>query len=192
MRDFDLYEKCLIGIIKDVILNGNNAQIPAGADIGILTDIIKVHKLSSLVYPYLEAKGIKSEELSKDFNLLITIDTNQQYCLEKIKKRFEQEKIRFMCIKGAYLKTLYPEPYMRSSNDLDIFADDENADRVRGIMQELGFSESAALCRNSGFQLNSSATIFRTGCIISGILFMWKSAGNSFQTNARGTEKSKR
>lgn len=140
MLDYKLYEKCLIGIIKDTILNTNITEIPDGLDIDILSDIIKMHKLSSLLYPALEERGIKSAELCKDFSFWLKLGTNQQYYLEKIKEGFEAEKVRFLCMKGAYLKTLYPEPYMRSSGDLDIFVDDENTEKARDIMIKLGFA----------------------------------------------------
>ena len=139
MLDYEIYEKCLIGIVKDAILSTNIAEIPDEIDIGILADMIKAHKISGLLYPVLEARGIKNSELYKDFNFWLKTEANQQYYLEKIKESFNAEKIRFVCLKGAYLKTLYPEPYMRSSGDLDIFVDDENTEKVRDIMTGLGF-----------------------------------------------------
>ena len=140
MLDYELYEKCLIGIVKDAVLGKNITEIPDEIDFDILTDIIKMHKLSSLLYPVFEEKGIESAELYKDFNFWLAQGTNQQYYLEKIKESFEAQKVRFVCMKGAYLKTLYPEPYMRSSGDLDIFVDDENTEKVRDIMAGLGFT----------------------------------------------------
>ena len=138
MINYELYENCLIGIIKDTILNKNDTEIPKEIDIDILADIAKMHKIANLLYPALEKKGIENEKLSNEFNFWLTVESNQQYYLEKIKKRFEEEKIRFICIKGAYMRTVYPETYMRSSTDLDIYVDDKNTERVREIMTELG------------------------------------------------------
>ena len=138
MINYELYEKCLIGIIKDAVLNKNDTEIPKEIDIDILAEIAKFHKIANILYPELEKKGIENEKLGKDFNFWLTVESNQQYYLEKVKKRFEEEKIRFICIKGAYMRTLYPETYMRSSTDLDIFVDDENTERVHEIMTELG------------------------------------------------------
>ncbi|MBR4721056.1 MAG: nucleotidyltransferase family protein [Clostridia bacterium] len=138
MINYVFYEKCLIGIIKDAILNNNDSQIPEEIDIDILAEIAKCHKVANLLYPALQKRGMENEKLSKEFNFWLTVESNQQYYLEKIRKRFEEEKIRFICIKGAYMRTLYPETYMRSSTDLDIYVDDENTERVREIMTELG------------------------------------------------------
>ncbi|MBR4172743.1 MAG: nucleotidyltransferase family protein [Clostridia bacterium] len=140
MKNYELYEKCLTGLIKDAVLQENGTEISDEIDLDVLCDIIKWHKLSSLLYPVLEVRGIKNAELAKEFGLWLTTETKQQYYLEKIKERLTREKIRFLCIKGAYLRTLYPEPYMRYSNDLDIFVDDENTEKVRDIMLELGFT----------------------------------------------------
>ena len=138
MINYELYEKCLIGIIKDAILNKNETEIPKEIDIDILADIARDHKIANILYPALEKKGIENEKLGKEFSFWLTVESNQQYYLEKIKKRFEEEKIRFICIKGVYMRTLYPETYMRSSTDLDIYVDDENTERAHEIMTELG------------------------------------------------------
>ncbi|MBR4721057.1 MAG: nucleotidyltransferase family protein [Clostridia bacterium] len=138
MINYELYEKCLIGIIKDAILNKNDTEIPKEIDIDILSDIAEIHKIANILCPVLEKKGIKNDKLSKEFNFWLTVESNQQYYLEKLKKRFEEEKIRFICIKGAYMRTVYPETYMRSSTDLDIYVDDENTERVRDIITEFG------------------------------------------------------
>ncbi|MBQ6908053.1 MAG: hypothetical protein IJQ28_06715, partial [Clostridia bacterium] len=95
MINYELYEKCLIGIIKDAILNKNDTEIPKEIDIDILADIARYHKIANILYPELEKKGIENEKLGKDFNFWLTVESNQQYYLEKIKKRFEEEKIRF-------------------------------------------------------------------------------------------------
>ena len=140
MMNYELFEKLFIGIVKDAVFGEDNTEIPPQTDLDALTEMIKMHKLTTLLYPLLEKRGIKITELYKDFSFWAAVEANQQYYLEKIKERFEAEKIRFLCIKGAYLKTIYPEPYMRSSNDIDIFVDDENTEKVRDIMVSLGFS----------------------------------------------------
>ena len=137
--NYELFEKCFIGSIKDAILKENTTEIPKEINSDFLVKMTKMHKLSSLLYPVFKEKGFESAELYKDFSFWAMVGANQQYYLEKIKARFEEEKIRFVCIKGIYLKTLYPEEYMRSSNDLDIFVDDENTEKARDIMVGLGF-----------------------------------------------------
>lgn len=138
MTNYEIYEKCLIGIIKDAILNQDNTEIPKEIDAELLCKIADIHKISSILYPVLTQKGIKNANMRFEFNYWLTVETNQQIFLEIIRERLEAEKIRFICIKGAYIRTLYPETYMRSSTDLDIFVDDENTERVREIMQDLG------------------------------------------------------
>lgn len=138
MINYEIYEKCLIAIIRDAILNENNAEIPKEIDIELLGKIAEMHKISSILYPILEKKGIKNAKMRAEFNYWLTVETNQQVFLDILRERLEAEKIRFICIKGAYIRTLYPETYMRSSTDLDIFVDDENTERVREIMQDLG------------------------------------------------------
>lgn len=137
--NFVEYEKCLVSLIKDAVQQTNMYKIPDSISIDILVNIAKRHNILNIIYPVLQSNGAVNAEISKDFSLSVIIDTKQGYYLDEIIKRFEEEKIRFVSMKGAYLKTLYPESYMRTSSDLDIFVDDENTDKVHDIMTELGF-----------------------------------------------------
>lgn len=139
-EQYEKYEQCLVNLVKCAILKRNTYHIPEDIDIDMLIAIAKRHKILNLIYPILSLTGHINSEIEKGFGICVIVETKQLYYLEKIKKRFEEEKIRFVCMKGAYLKTLYPESYMRSSTDLDIFVDDENTDKVHDIMTELGFT----------------------------------------------------
>ena len=137
--NFEQYEVCLVELIKDSVLKRNTYKIPDNINIDTLINIAKLHKIFNLIYPTLSSKGISNPEMVVDFCLSIAVDTKQKFYLDKIKKRLEEEKIRFMCMKGAVLKELYSESFMRSSSDIDIFVDDENTDKVKSIMTDLGF-----------------------------------------------------
>lgn len=137
--NMELYEKCLMGLIKDSILGTNTYKISDDINIDKLLYMAKRHKVLNVIYPVLISNGISNENMMREFGMVVFVETKQQYYLEKIREKFEQEHIRFVCMKGSYIKNLYPETYMRSSSDLDIFVDDENTDKVRDIMEGLGF-----------------------------------------------------
>ena len=137
--NIELYEKCLMGLIKDSILGTNTYKISDDINIDKLLYMAKRHNVLNVIYPVLIANGISNENMMREFSVVVLMETKQQYYLDKIREKFEQEHIRFVCMKGSYIKTLYPETYMRSSSDLDIFVDDENTDKVRDIMEGLGF-----------------------------------------------------
>lgn len=137
--NFEQYEVCLVELIKDSVLNRNTYKIPDDINIDTIINIAKLHKIFNLIYPTLSSRGISNPEMVIDFCLYIAVDAKQKFYLDKIRKRLEEEKIRFVCMKGAVLKELYSETFMRSSSDIDIFVDDENTDKVRDIMTDLGF-----------------------------------------------------
>ena len=55
---------------------------------------------------------------------------------------FEKEGIDFMPLKGAVMRPLYPEPWMRTSADIDILFRDEDFSRACALVKaELGYAE---------------------------------------------------
>ncbi len=138
--DISQYEKQLLKLIKCSVLDDDNIEIPQEIDTNKLIEIASLHKVSNIIYPLLASKKLDNNRLLVDYNLTAIIESEQNKYLEKIKERFENAKIRFVCMKGAHLRTLYPKQYMRFSSDLDIFVDDENTDKVKEIMIDLGFT----------------------------------------------------
>ncbi len=77
---------------------------------------------------------IKNEEFSDKFNkkMLLSIyryeQSNNDY--EKICKALEGENIKFIPLKGSVLRKYYPEPWMRTSCDIDILVQEFDLDRA--------------------------------------------------------------
>ena len=66
----------------------------------------------------------------------------QGFVLEKICSAFEKEKIPYIPLKGAVLKELYPEPWMRTSCDIDILIHKEDLQKAtKNLCDSLGFSQ---------------------------------------------------
>lgn len=55
---------------------------------------------------------------------------------KEIKSAFEQEKIDFIPLKGSVIRDYYPEPWMRSSCDIDILIKENDLDRAMKVLQE--------------------------------------------------------
>ena len=64
----------------------------------------------------------------------------QEYYSGKVFEEFENKKIKYMPMKGYYLRKLYPQPEMRTSCDVDIFYDEGRKDEVDEILKGLGFT----------------------------------------------------
>lgn len=67
---------------------------------------------------------------------------NINYELEQLKQAFNEEKIPFIPLKGSVIRRYYPEPWMRTSCDIDILVKEENLDKaVKVLTEKKGFKQ---------------------------------------------------
>ncbi len=67
------------------------------------------------------------------------------YALESVCKTLEDGKIPYIPLKGAVLKNLYPEAWMRSSVDIDILVREQDFDSASKLIQEcLGYRQTCS------------------------------------------------
>lgn len=62
--------------------------------------------------------------------------TQQNYDYEQVCKTLEGGKIPFIPLKGSVLRKYYPEPWLRTSCDMDILVRPEDLDRASALLQE--------------------------------------------------------
>ena len=68
---------------------------------------------------------------------------NLQFVLEKVSKVLENAKIPYIPLKGAVIKNLYPQPWMRTGCDIDILVHEEDVDNAAKIITEsLGYKHA--------------------------------------------------
>lgn len=77
------------------------------------------------------------------YHKLLTVTAKvTRICHEEqdISRVLEQAKIRHVMLKGAVMRTLYPESWMRPSSDIDVLVSEEALDRaVDVLVEELGY-----------------------------------------------------
>jgi hypothetical protein len=56
--------------------------------------------------------------------------------LQRIYEAFDKAKIPYMPLKGSVIRDLYPEPWMRTSCDIDILVDEEHINAAVAILEE--------------------------------------------------------
>ena len=62
----------------------------------------------------------------------------------RVKELFEQEKIPFLPLKGAVVRSFYPEAFLRCGRDVDILVKREDCDRAAALLTErLGYTAGA-------------------------------------------------
>jgi len=121
-RTLNINEKVL-SVIKAAFIE--NAEFPDmdGGDIKAIEMIAKKQSILSVVI-----YGIKKQkhdelltESMKQFETRAIYDYVQRSnSLERIAEALARSEIPYIPLKGAFLRSFYPQPYMRSSSDIDI------------------------------------------------------------------------
>lgn len=65
-------------------------------------------------------------------------DEQRRFVLEEICAAFEGAKIPFIPLKGAVICSYYPEPWMRTSCDIDVLVKSADADRAKAALLDMG------------------------------------------------------
>ena len=61
---------------------------------------------------------------------------NQQRLLEETSRLFEEKGIDHIPLKGAVLRDLYPEPWMRTCSDIDVLVHEGDMDRATAVLEQ--------------------------------------------------------
>lgn len=105
------------------------------------------HDIAHLVEHALVKSGISvsDEELSYNFLKQKAMSVMRYEDISNAQKQvselFETEKIPFVLLKGAVIRNYYPEPWMRTSCDIDILVHECDLERAKNAtIEKLGFS----------------------------------------------------
>lgn len=78
-------------------------------------------------------------------------NARQDIAYQNICTVLEENKIPFIPLKGAVLKDYYPEPWMRTSCDLDILVHPEDVDAARRLLEAQGWRYRSSTAHDIGF-----------------------------------------
>ncbi len=105
--------------------------------------IAKRHDMAHFLAQTLENFLPADHELSAAFanQLQMAVYRYEQinYEYENLCKAFEKEKIFFIPLKGAVIRKFYPEPWMRTSCDIDILVDENDLGRAENACEALDY-----------------------------------------------------
>lgn len=123
------------------------SKVPEKAKKGITDDslselfnIAKRHDVAHLIGDALIKNDLlKEDKIKEAFEQQIYMAVyryqNLNFQLEKICKLFEENKIPFIPLKGAVIRKYYPEPWMRTSCDIDILVKNEDLDKSIALLE---------------------------------------------------------
>ena len=112
-----------------------------------LYSLSKLHDLSHLVGACIDSFSLSGDaeiigKLKRNYFAAIYRYRGIEHELRSIKALFTEEKIAYMPLKGSVLRALYPEPWMRTSSDIDILVHGDEFNRFAEILvKKLGYKE---------------------------------------------------
>lgn len=143
------FNSILFALLRSVLCDENiDTDILESLDEATLEKIYiisKKHDLAHLVSVALEKSGlIIDSDISKKFAkqqmLAIYRYENIKYEQQKIYKTLDAAGISYIPLKGAVIRDLYPEPWMRTSCDIDVLVHEEElADAISALVERSGY-----------------------------------------------------
>ena len=133
----------VIDIIKAYLLNKEFSQDINVEQFAAIYELLKRHDIAHLAGVVLlknPENREKYKELVKAQFVAVMRYEKGKYAREQIYKLFEESAIPFMPLKGAVLCDYYPEPWHRTSCDIDVLVSTENLEKaIKILIEKLNF-----------------------------------------------------
>lgn len=101
--------------------------------------LAKDHDVAHLIAHSMEKLGVKNGDLQREKALAILRTEKLKFATAQVCTAFEGAKIRHVLLKGAQLRSIYPEAWMRTSCDLDVYVDPKDLDTASEALLSSGF-----------------------------------------------------
>lgn len=120
-------------------LNQETKKLIVPENLSALYKLSKAHDLAHLVADALDKNGLLDDsDISQQFrmkrNMAIYRHEQMQYELDELCRVLEEEKIENIPLKGSVIRKYYPQPWMRTSCDIDILV---RQDQVKNVVDIL-------------------------------------------------------
>lgn len=134
----------IVALLKSLINGEKPPEKPEELSFEGIFKKAKAHHVDAMTFYAVEQLEKKPEKALYDHwaesrNKSIFRDMNQSYEISLIKKKLEENKVRFVPLKGTILKELYPQSDMRYMCDMDFLIDEESKAAVKNILTDLGY-----------------------------------------------------
>ena len=136
----------VIALLKSAI-TGEKTALPEQFDMAQAAPVLRKHSIMAMGYAGALNCGIEKQQpvmqkLRMDYAASLMKSQGQLRDINRVCRAFEENGIDYMPLKGCNLKPIYPSHELRSMGDADILIRQEQYDRIRPIMQQLGFKET--------------------------------------------------
>lgn len=137
--------KELIDIIKRVLhKNKNPYDYREDIDYGVLFMLANKNGVANTVAGVICSNDRIDDSVKKRFEkshyLIITQQVLCNNALGVLYEKLDDHKKRGIFLKGTVLKHLYPNPYLRSMGDIDVFSEERDMEEIHSIMIDDGYA----------------------------------------------------
>lgn len=137
-------EELLIALLKSQIfskkIDENTKNNLTEEYIEKIWNLSGIHSLSPIIASAFIDNNLYNEELrlffSKEIFQYMRESESQDYELNRICKVLNNEKIYHLPLKGSIIKKMYPQPWMRTSCDIDILIHKEDLEKTIDILKD--------------------------------------------------------
>ena len=138
-------QRTMITLLKSAV-TGDSYPLPKDFDLDEVVKLLKKHGLISMGYIGAVNCGIPKTEpvmqtMFVHYCRSAVVSQRQLDKAQEIFDAFDAAGIDYMPLKGLIMKHLYPSHELRPMGDADILIRVEQYDRIKPIMERLGFSE---------------------------------------------------
>ena len=138
-------QKGLLILLKSAI-TGERLPLPEGFRLEDADEMIRKQSLLPLAFQGAYNCGISPktelmQQYQKQYYRILFRSQRQMAAVKQIFQAFEENDIDFVPLKGCNMKLLYPQPELRTMGDADILIRVEQYERIKPLMQSLGFAE---------------------------------------------------
>jgi len=113
------------------------------------------HDLTHLIVFALKQNGCLSEKdapMEQQVLKAVFRCERLQFALERLSEALEMEKIPHLPLKGSVLRAHYPEPWMRTSGDVDVLVPREEFERASAVLiKKLQYQKQGASTHDASF-----------------------------------------
>lgn len=138
-REYDFFFRLLSSVISGRPLSEEERSLYASAMLPELTVLARHHDLTHLLALGLKNNGLTDESsgaLENEIFRAVFRYEQLNYELKRTRETLEQAQVPFIPLKGAVLRDYYPEPWMRTSCDVDVLVHEEDLDRATAALAD--------------------------------------------------------
>lgn len=143
VEKLDITGKYLISVLASVLNETSVPPLPSATNWESVYNMAKMHGVEAMAFYAVKNAIDNTAEIyykwkqSRDQNLVQSLFQFQER--DEIYQRLYEYGIRFLPLKGCRMKELYKQIEFRQMSDLDILIEPQNLEKVRTVMEALGY-----------------------------------------------------